>query len=111
LASDLQDRCSIRVVEFLTGDETLSYVRGNLFGSDAKCLLACSHLVERNAIEQSFDQRQQHSDLFNYRNWRKFRLLETGANTLAVSDDLARAFIETRAESGESFKLLKLRIS
>ena len=81
--------------------------------SAAASRTACSASViwsSGTAVEEFRGQRQQHGDLRGHGHRGEFRLLEAGADSPSVLDDLAGVFIQAGAEPGKGLEFLELRV-
>ena len=110
MAGDFNDRCAILIAQLVGGFESRAYLRRDVRRRLAQNAFSGRHLVKRHAVEEFRGQRQQHSDLCGHGHRREFRLLEAGANSPPVVDDLACIFIQPGAEPRKGLELLELRV-
>jgi hypothetical protein len=109
-ASDFDDHFAILIAQLVGGIQSLAHLRRDIRRSLAHSLLGLRHPVERHVVDEFGGQRQQHGDLRGHGHRGEFRLLEAGADSPSVLDDLARVFIQTGAEPGKGLKFFKLRV-
>ena len=109
-AGDFDDRFAILVAQFVGGIQSLAHLRRDVRRRLAHGVLGVRHLVKRHAVEEFRGQRQQDGDLRGHGHRGEFRLLEAGADSPSVLDDLAGVFIQAGAEPGKGFEFLELRV-
>ena len=101
---------TILVAQLVGGFESRAYLRRDVRRRLAQGVFGVRHLVKRHAVEEFRGQRQQHGDLCGHGHRGEFRLLEAGANSPPMLDDLAGIFIQPGAEPGKGFEFLELRV-
>src|SRR6056297_1359468 len=77
----------------------------------AQFVLSVRDVIRVQIVEQPFGCRKKHRDLFGDREMVVFLLRQHGPDTLPARELGPRFLVELRAEAGEAFQLLELRIT